>query len=116
MIKLTISNQRGGVGKTTTAITLARCFADKGMKVLLFDTDSQGSIAAVLGLRPNAFLYDLLIQTLAFLCALLPHIRLSMSFAVTGTLSRPNPRSQLRPFGNSRLNTCSVSTKRLTTP
>lgn len=66
MIKLTISNQRGGVGKTTTAITLARCFADKGMKVLLFDTDSQGSIAAVLGLRPNAFLYDLLIQKLAF--------------------------------------------------
>jgi chromosome partitioning protein len=66
VIKLTISNQRGGVGKTTTAITLARCFADKGMKVLLFDSDSQGSIAAVLGLRPNAFLYDLLIQKLAF--------------------------------------------------
>ena len=36
------------------------------MERLLFDTDSHGSIAAALGLRPNAFLYDLLIQKLAF--------------------------------------------------
>lgn len=72
MIRLTISNQRGGVGKTTTAITLARCFADRGMKVLLLDTDSQGSIAAVLGLKPQSFLYDFLIQKLAFRECIVP--------------------------------------------
>jgi chromosome partitioning protein len=65
-MRLVISNQRGGVGKTTTAITLARCFADRGRKVLLIDTDSQGSISAVLGLRPQYVLYDFLIPKLAF--------------------------------------------------
>lgn len=67
-----ISNQRGGVGKTTTAITVARCFADKGLRVLLFDTDSQGSIAAVLGLKPRFVLYDLLIQKLDFRDCVVP--------------------------------------------
>jgi chromosome partitioning protein len=66
MIRLVVSNQRGGVAKTTTAITLARCFADRGMKVLLVDTDPQGSVSAILGLKPEYFLYDFLVKQLAF--------------------------------------------------
>lgn len=66
MIKLVVSNQRGGVGKTTTATTLARCFADLGKRVLLIDTDSQGSVSAVLGLKPEYTLYDFLISQIAF--------------------------------------------------
>jgi len=74
MIRLTVSNQRGGVGKTTTTINLARCFADRGLRVLLIDADSQGSVSAVLGLRPAAFLYDLLIRKLALReCLIAPH-------------------------------------------
>jgi chromosome partitioning protein len=53
MIRLLISNQRGGVGKTTTVITLARHLVDEGRRVLLIDTDPQGSIETVLGVRAS---------------------------------------------------------------
>lgn len=66
MIRLVISNQRGGVAKTTTAVTLARCFADRGKRVLLIDTDSQGSIRTILGLKPEFHLADFLIRNIAF--------------------------------------------------
>ena len=66
MIRLVISNQRGGVAKTTTAVTLARSFADIGKKVLLIDTDSQGSIRTILGLKPEFHLADFLIRNMAF--------------------------------------------------
>jgi len=71
-MKLVVSNQRGGVGKTTTATTLARCFADMGKRVLLIDTDSQGSVSAVLGLKPEYTLYDLLISQIAFKMCIVP--------------------------------------------
>ena len=62
MIRLVVSNQRGGVAKTTTAVNLARCFADRGLKTLLIDTDSQGSIGTILGLKPQFTLHDFLIR------------------------------------------------------
>ncbi|MCC6538390.1 MAG: ParA family protein [Bryobacterales bacterium] len=60
MIRLTIGNQRGGVGKTTTAVTLARLWAEKGIRTLLVDADPQGSIGAILRVKPELFLNDFL--------------------------------------------------------
>lgn len=60
MIRMTIGNQRGGVGKTTTAITLARLWADKGLRTLLVDADSQGSIGSILRVKPELYLNDFL--------------------------------------------------------
>jgi chromosome partitioning protein len=45
---------------------LARCFAEKGLRTLLIDTDSQGSISTILGLKPQYHLYDFLIKQIAF--------------------------------------------------
>lgn len=60
MIRLTIGNQRGGVGKTTTAITLARIWADRKIRTLLVDADPQGSIGTILKIKPELFLNDFL--------------------------------------------------------
>ncbi len=65
MIKLSVINQRGGAGKTTTTAVLARCLCDRGMRVLVVDADPQGSLAVILGLSPRAFLNDFLIERLA---------------------------------------------------
>ncbi len=62
MLRLVISNQRGGVSKTTTTATLARFFGDSGKRVLAIDADPQGSLGLVLGLRPHKYLHDFVLH------------------------------------------------------
>ncbi len=59
-ITIAILNQKGGVGKTTTAVTLASGLARTGNRILLIDLDTQGNVADSLGLPPGDDLRRLL--------------------------------------------------------
>lgn len=113
--RIAILNQKGGTGKTTTAVNLAAGVSERGHKVLLIDSDAQGNVGVSLGVHGEKSLYHVLVEGADPTDASVPvraHLDVITSDATLAAaeiwLARQNPDQRSRIM-TKRLNLMQVS-------
>ena len=83
---IAIANQKGGVGKTTTAINLSAAIANKGKKVLVIDMDPQGNTTSGFGIEKNELentVYELMLGECSVKACIIPGVFPNLSIIPT---------------------------------
>jgi chromosome partitioning protein len=96
---IAVANQKGGVGKTTTAVNLGASLAELGLRVLVVDLDPQGNASTGLGINPrdvDSSIYDVIMNDTPALDAVEP-TSLKNLFVIPATLDLAGAEIELVP-------------------
>lgn len=96
---ISVANQKGGVGKTTTAVNLSACLAEAGKRVLLVDIDPQGNATSGVGIDRKSVstsVYDLLLEDVPALQAMVK-TRIDNLYMVPATIDLAGAEIELVP-------------------